>query len=136
MDLAMGHGSALAPDLDEWLELTLELALAHEILDQNMADRMTIKGVGYLGDMMRRETERAQDRINGATQKATSAFGKFHGAVDGVDVVVDAVEREAKEVEKLASELTAQLGNSQPDGSAPSSAGLEPETVNPTPPQS
>lgn len=75
---------------------------------------MTIKGVGYLGDLMRRETERAQSRINSATEKAGAAFGKFHGAVDGVDAVVDHVESEAKEVERLASELTAQLGNSAP----------------------
>lgn len=87
---------------------------------------MTIKGVEYLGDLMRKETERAQGRINTATDKAKSAFGKFHGAVDGVDHVVDHVEAQAKEVEKLASDLTAQLGNSPPDSASASDNPTQP----------
>jgi hypothetical protein len=111
-------------------------------LDDELRGRnaMTIKGVEYLGELMRRETERAQSRINQATETATTAFGKFHGAVDNVDNVVAHVEREAKEVEKLASDLTAQLGNSPSPAQALNGSGEQQadkgSTENPTQPQS
>lgn len=119
----VGDDAALAPHVVEWASLAVELELAFQLLDLNMAGNMPIKGVEFLGDMMRREKERAQARIDSATERATAAFAKFNGGVDDVDGLVEAVESEAREVEKLASELAAQLGNSPPPAAVSNGSG-------------